>query len=167
GSPGPRTKRLTPTCASSSPTRSVTKPRGPRSHHFISRRLRTNQLTAGTIGELRAQAVEHDVEIAPPLAGRGCEQRRADERPHLRRLEIPPHRAGTLRSRNDLPSELLELCRARLLTAMDDAPVQAGRAHRELGHPPDEVEERLARVVGRERLLGHIPHLRDVALDDR
>src|SRR6185503_3873105 len=85
GSPGPRTKRFTPSCASSSPTRSLTEPRTPRSHHCMSRTLRTDQLTPET---LRTQAVEHDAEVASPLSGRGVRQRRAHENPHVLGLHV-------------------------------------------------------------------------------
>src|SRR5919204_10549 len=44
GSPGPRTKRLTPTCSNSgSPSNVMTLPRGPRSYQTASCALRTNQ----------------------------------------------------------------------------------------------------------------------------
>src|SRR5205085_9726809 len=163
GSPGPRTKRLTPTCSGSS-TNSVTKPRGPRFHHFMSRTLRTNQVIRP---ELCPETVQHDVEIETPLAGRSREQRRADERPDLGRLQVAPQRAGPLRTRDDLAAELVEFGAAGFLAAMNDALVQARRAHRELRGLLGEVEEGLAGIVGFERLLGDRAHLRDVPLDHR
>src|SRR5437868_186572 len=163
GSPGPRTKRLTPTCSGSS-TNSVTKPRGPRFHHFMSRTLRTNQVIRP---ELCPETVQHDVEIEPPLAGRSGEQRRADERPDLGRLEVVPERPGPLCTCDHLPAEPVELGAAGLLAAMDDALVESGRAHRQLRDRACEVEEGRAGVVRLERLLGDRAHLRDVPRDDR
>src|SRR4051794_10749211 len=164
GSPGPRTKRVTPTCASSSPTRSATEPREPRSHHFISRTLRTNQLTPGT---LCAETVEHDRQVAPPLPLRRGRQGGTHEDPDVLRLHVAPHRAGALSTSDDAPRELLELGRAGLLPAVDNAPVQSRSAHVQLRDPVDEVEERLAGIVRGERLLSDRPQLGDVALDHR
>src|SRR4029077_12361319 len=104
--PGERTKRFTPTCGSSSSTSSVTTPRGPTSHHFPSRTLRTYQPMLAT---LRAKAVEHDVEVAAPLAGRRGGQRRAHEELDVSRLHVAPHGSSALGSRNELRAELLEL----------------------------------------------------------
>src|SRR6478672_10345380 len=94
GWPGSRTKRFAPTCASSSPTRSATEPRAPRSHHCASRTLRTNQLTPET---LRAQTAEDDVEIAPPLVRGSVRQRGAHEQPHVLRFYVAPHGPRALR----------------------------------------------------------------------
>src|SRR4029077_12623120 len=116
---------------------------------------------------LRAQAVQHDVEVEAPLLRRRRKQRGPDERPDLGRPEIPPHRAGALRARNDLRSELFELRRARLLAAVNDALVQAGRRHRELRGGAREIEERLAGIVRGERLLRQRADLRDMPFDDR
>src|SRR5579862_9527115 len=97
----------------------------------MSRTLRTNQSSA-TRRSLGAQTVQDDVEVAPPLAGWGGEQGLANERPDLPRLEVAAHGPGTLGAGNDLPAELLELGRARLLSAVRDTPVQSGLAHVEL-----------------------------------
>src|SRR5579872_5590840 len=105
GSPGPRTKRLTPTCASSSRTSWVTWPRGPQSRHSASRTLRTYQ-SLFMRRTLRAKAVEDDVEIALPLAFRRARQRGADEHLDVGRLDVPSHRTGGLRARHDLRAEL-------------------------------------------------------------
>src|ERR1700749_4367755 len=104
--PGVRTKRLTPPGGSSSSTSSVPRPRGPTSHHSPSRTLRTYQLMRAT---LRAQAVEHDVEIAAPLAGRRRGERRAHDHLDVGRLHVAPHRTRPLGPRDELRTELLEL----------------------------------------------------------
>src|SRR3954453_2655185 len=164
GWPGSRTKTFAPTCAESSSTSWLTEPRGPRSHHCASRTLRTNQLTAET---LRAEPVQHDPEITPPVVRRSVRQGRAHEDPHVLRHHVSAHRPGALGARDDPVGEPLELGRTRLAPAMHDAAVQARGAHVELRQAPDEVEESLARIVGRQRLFREGAHLLDVALDHR
>src|SRR5438477_3894227 len=164
GWPGARTKTFAPTWGLSSSTSSVTKPRGPQSHHFMSRTLRTYQLMCGTLG---AQPVEHHREMAAPVSCRRVRQRGPDEEPNVLDLHVAPHRAGALGAGNDPVGELLELGSAGLVPAVDDTPVQPGGAHVELCNPPDEVEERLPGIVGVQGLVGDRAHLRYVPLDDR
>src|SRR5436305_2658227 len=130
----------------------------------MSRTLRTNQLTPET---LRAESVQHDAEVAPPLPFGSVRQCRAHEDPHVLRLHVAPHGTGALGTSDDPVGELLELGCARLPSAVHDAPVQPRSAHVELRQAPDEVEERLAPIVGGERLLREGAHLLDVALDHR
>src|SRR5215468_1099399 len=164
GWPGARTKMFAPTWGLSSSTSSVTNPRGPQSLHFMSRTLRTYQLMRGTLG---AQAVEHYGEMAAPLPGGSIRQRGTDEKPDVLGLHVSPHRAGALGAANDPIRELLELGGAGLVPAVNNAAVQPGGAHVELRDPPDEVEERLPRIVRVEGLLRERAHLCDVPLDDR
>src|SRR4051812_13617575 len=160
---GARTKRFTPTCGLSSSTSSVTTPRGPTSHHFISRTLRTYQLIHRTLG---AQSVQHYREVAPPLPGRRVRQRATDEEPDVLGLHVAPHRADALGAGYESVREHLELGGAGLVPAVDDAPMQARSAHVELCDPPHEVEERLPGIGGSQGLLRDRAHRRDVALDD-
>ena len=126
----------------------VTWPRGPQSRHSASRMLRTYQSSAMR-GTLRPEPVEDDVEVAPPLAFRravvNAERTRSWTSPGVTSFRTAPARCAR---ETILRAQLVELRRAGLLAAMDDACVQAGRGHHELADAADEVEERLAGIVG-------------------